>query len=653
MAARIPRPTPGQVVDIVSSHPRILVVRKRIKGPLVTFCLVIALLALAMGCSTPSLQGPKPPQPTRTPRSDMASATSIGSLTPSVPRVMTTPTLFHPTLQSGPTEVITTEPLRTRVDSLLARMTIEEKVGQLLMVYFTDPFFSPALERMITQYHVGGILIFNRNVRSMIELAQLIKRAQAAAISDGAGIPLFVAVDQEGGPIVRLTEGATVFPSNMAVGATGSAADARLMAQVMAAEMKAMGINMNLAPVLDVNNNPDNPVIGIRSFSSSPELVAKMGVAMIQAYQDSGVIATAKHFPGHGDTNLDSHTVLPRVDRDLAHLEGMELVPFRAAIGAGVDAIMTAHVVFPALDPTPDRPATLSPAVLQGLLRDRMGFEGLIATDSLGMGAIDERYGVTNAAALSFQAGADLLLFGNDPGHSPAEQPPAYERILSLVKGGTIPMHRLDDCVRRILVIKAKYGLLDRPPVSVKDIPHVVGTTEHQAFAQQVAQDSITLVKDDQRLLPLDPEASIVAIYPRSIVALGPALGQFSPDLRTMGIGIDPTAADIDKAQRLVAGVDVVILGTLDARWHPAQVQLLKALSRYPLIVVDLGAPYDLLALPELGTYLVTYGDVPVSLRAVARVIFGLEKPKGHLPVELPGLYPLGHGLTGFPRLEE
>jgi len=523
---------------------------------------------------------------------------------------------------------------------------MEQKVGQLFVVYFADPDFSPDLEQMITEYHVGGIIIFGRNVTSLADLAHLINDAQDAAISAEPGIPLFVATDQEGWPVLRLQEGATIFPSTMAVGATASMTDAQLMATIMASEMKAVGINMNLAPVMDVNSNPANPIIGIRSFGSSPRLVSRLGTAMIGTYQAQGIIATAKHFPGHGDTSLDSHLSLPIITHDWARLEAVELAPFRAAISTGVDCIMTAHISLPAVDPTPNQPATLSPPILQGLLRDQMGFEGLIATDSLGMTAITDRYDVASAAALAFQAGADLLMFGDDPGHDPSEQRPAYERVLQLVKGGSVPMSRLDDAVRRILLLKAKRGILDWQPVVTERIAEEVGTTEHMAAARQVALDSITLLRDDEHLLPLNPESSILVVCPPGAAGLGRVMQAYGSDIHLLEVGITPSGAQIEEVMAEAQGAEVVVLGTLNVQRYSEQVALVEAThADHRLITVALRSPYDLLSYPHVSTYLATYGQAPASMEALAEVLFGFEAPRGRLPVELPGLYAVGDGL--------
>lgn len=544
----------------------------------------------------------------------------------------------------SPTPTMSTE--ETRVEELLNSMTTEQKVGQLFVVHFNEPYFSPTLEKLITQYHVGGIIIFGRNVTTLTDLAQLINQAQQAATSSEPGIPLFVATDQEGWPVLRLKDEGTDFPSNMAVGATGSVSDAQLMATTMAEELTAVGINMNLAPVMDVNSNPANPIIGIRSFGSSPELVSRLGTAMIESYEAQGIVATAKHFPGHGDTAVDSHLSLPLITHDRARLESEDLVPFEAAISAGVDCIMTAHISVPAIDPAPDRPATLSAPILQGLLREQMGFQGLIATDSLGMKAITDQHDPPTAAALAFQAGADLLMFGDDPGHDPSEQYVAYERVMELVQQGVVPMERVDDTVRRILLLKARRGILDWRPTEIGRIADNVGTEEHLAAARQVARDSITLVRDHEHLLPLDSESPILVVYPPGGAGLFQAVQEHAADARSKEVSIRPSASEIDQVLTGVQDTQVAVLGTLDVQKHPEQGRLVEALDgHHRLIAVSLSSPYDLLSYPQVSTYLTAYGQAPVSMQAAARVLFGIETPRGRLPVELPGLYALGHGL--------
>ena len=604
--------------------------------------LVIGLALFASACRTesvPPINSPTLPPVASPTAIERPTATVIPTIRPTVTAVPTQP-------QPEPT----VDPVAERVDQILAGMTLEEKVGQLFLVFFIGPDLSPALQQMINEYHVGGLVLFNisDNLRSLPQVAGLINASQNEAVNHGAKIPMFIAVDQEGGLVARLKDGATIFPGNMAIGATGAVTHAQRMAEVTAIELEALGFNMNLAPVLDVNNNPDNPVIGTRSFGSSPDLVAKLGVAMITAYRAGGIIATAKHFPGHGDTAVDSHFGLPLIPYDLTHLQSTELAPFLAAKQAGVDAIMTAHILVPALEPASDLPATLSTNILQRFLREQVGYDGLILTDSLGMGALDQLYGVTRSGEMAFVAGADVLAFGADPTHIPQEQQPVYRQILAQVKSNTIPLSRLDDSVRRILRVKARYGLLDWQPVNLDEIPQRVGTDEHRQVARQIAEDSVTLVKNDQQLLPIGSDQSVLVVWPEATGDLGGALRAYHPNLKILRTSWDPSPDEIALAVRSAASVSVTLVGTLNARQYPGQVQLVKALADRSLVVVALGVPYDLMSFPDASTYLATYGDVPVSLTALVQVVFGLNLPRGHLPVDLPGVYPLGRGLTTF-----
>jgi beta-N-acetylhexosaminidase len=595
------------------------------KAPLL--CLIALVLCTA--CSQGALS--------RTP-------SAAGTPSPTLPH-STPPAKDTPRSTSQPAPIV--PPQEARVEEILLHMTIKEKVGQLFAVHFNETYFSPALEEMIVEYHVGGIIIFPHNLTTLTELATLISDAQQAAVDGEPGIPFFVAADQEGWPVLRLPEGGTIFPSNMAVGATDSVEDAQLMASVMASEMKAVGFNMNLAPVMDVNSNPQNPVIGTRSFGSSPELVSRLGTAMIEAYQSQGILATAKHFPGHGDTSVDSHYDLPVIDHDRARLEAVELVPFQAAISAGVECIMTAHVSVPALDPVVGRPATLSPDILQGLLREKMGFQGLIATDSLSMSALMNQYDLSTATALAFEAGADLLMFGYTPRYPPDLQLPAYDTVLRMVEEGAIPESRLDDAVRRILLTKARHGLLDWQPEPLDLALKRVGTESNQAAARQVALDSITLVRDEDALLPLSSDSPILVIYPRGGAAFGQAVLQHSPRATLLEVSERPTSRDFVQATTQAGAAHLVLIGTRDVMENPEQAALVEALRvDYPVIAVALDSPYDLLSYPQVSTYLATYGRAPVSMEALGQVLFGYAKPTGRLPVELPGLYEVGHRST-------
>jgi len=528
-------------------------------------------------------------------------------------------------------------------------MTLEQKVGQVFVISFEGTTFTPELGSAIRDLRLGGVLLSNANVSSLSQLRTVVTQAQKASVASGAQIPLFIGIDHEGGIITRLGDLVTEFPSNMAVGAARSLSDARLMADAMASELQTIGVNMTLGPVLDVNTDPANPVIGTRSFGSDPDLVTKMGLAMMERFQAQGMIAVGKHFPGHGGTTVDSHVSLPRLEADRGQLDAVALPPFRAATAAGVDAIMTAHIAVPALDSGSTGPATLSAPILTGLLRQEWGFNGLIATDSLGMGAVDDAFGMEKAAVLAFQAGADLLMFGWDTVDAPAEITAAYDALLELVQKDSARAEQLDDSVRRILRTKAKRGILDWEPRS-DPTGEAVRTPEHLRLARQIARSSVTLVRDDAGILPLRPETRLLVIYPQSVPHVETALRICFEDLQSLPVRRNPEEPEIKAAQENATEAEVVVVATLDAMAFPGQVTMVQALAEqtHSIVVVALRSPYDLLMFPEQTTYVAIYGETSPSLEAVADLLCGKIEPRGLLPVDLPGLYPFGHGIRQF-----
>lgn len=543
------------------------------------------------------------------------------------------------------------------VEELLAKMTLEQKVGQMVMAGFPGAAVGPEVTQLIRQHAVGGVILFARNVQNPYQVADLTRALQQMARSSGAGVPLFIAADQEGGIVVRIRDGVTVFPGAMALGATGSEEYAYQAGRVTGRELKALGINMNFAPVLDVNNNAANPVIGVRSFGEDPAAVARLGTAFIRGLQAEGVAATAKHFPGHGDTDTDSHIALPTVPHERARLDQVELVPFRAAIEAGVDAIMTAHVTFPAVDPTPGMPATLSHRVLTGLLREELGFKGLIVTDAMEMQAITSNFGIVEAAVRAVEAGADMVLVA-----WPADWYDAVRVIQGLVqaaRSGRISEERINASVRRILEYKKARGLFEAAPYDRSAIAASIGRPEDRALALQMAADAVTVVKDDQGILPLDPSAlgKVLVISPQlteltqaeergaSLTTLGNVIGKRVPNVTELVIGTNPNTNQRVQAVTAARQADTVIIGTYRA--NAAQAALVDDLRRMGkrLIVVALREPYDLLRFPNVPTYVATYGYLPLHMEALAQVLFGERPAKGRLPVSLPSLFPLGHGI--------
>jgi beta-N-acetylhexosaminidase len=528
----------------------------------------------------------------------------------------------------------------SRIDRLLQHMLMSQKVGQTLMIGFEGLSVTAELRDMIEHYHIGGVILFARNIASPNQVAKLTADLQALARESGLA-PLLIAIDQEGGRVARLTEqtGFVEFPSAMAVAATNDVRNAGRIAQALAVELRAVGINVDFAPVLDVNNNPSNPVIGTRSFGCDPRRVAACGVAFIEAMQAEGVLSFGKHFPGYGDISVDPHLALPTIPHDLSHLEAMEFIPFRAAMTAHVAGIMSAHAIFPALDPTPGRPATISLAVLTGLLRDTMVYKGLLVTDSLEMGALVEAgYTPPHAALAACMAGSDILLFNK--GHDDHRQ--AFELILDRAQHSQHASKRVQDAARRILLAKASLGLFDATPSIA---PALVGTADRRILSRTIAAESITLLRDEAGMLPLSGNPRPYILIP-GIASLGQLM-----NATDVPIHMRPTDHDLRSAMELAEKKHPLVVGVVNLADNPEQATLVNTLLEKgaSVVLVALRDPYDLLAFPNAPTMLATYGAPPPTLAALADVLTGKVRPQGRLPVELPGLFALGAGMQGFP----
>ena len=513
------------------------------------------------------------------------------------------------------------------IDTMIAEMTIEEKVGQLIMVGFEGTQANEAIETHIRKRFVGGIVLFSRNIQSPQQMAELTNELQRLAEATARQIPLFIGIDQEGGWVIRLKEGATVLPGNMALGATDSTELAERAGEITAVELAAVGVNLNFAPVMDVNNNPDNPVIGRRSFGESPELVSRLGVPYIQGLQRNGVLATAKHFPGHGDTTVDSHFDLPTVNHDLERIHALELQPFRAAIDADVAAIMTAHIIYPAFDA--DRPATLSPTILTDLLRKELGFDGLLITDDMEMKAIDDRYRSGEAAVMAVEAGADIVMVL----WTPAKQIEVFDALLSAVKSGRISQTRLDQSIERIL--KSKGAAFERRFVDPDAVGTTVGVEAHQQLAQTIASRAITVVRNRNNLLPLTlaPETSVLILSASS--TLFENFKVHHPNTFEARIPETPRGAQLQLQLPLrPEDANVIIAGITNIE----QAGLVHQFSfrSTPIIVIAFGSPYTLRDCPFVSASLAAYDIHDASVSAAVEVIVGAREAQGKLPIQLP-----------------
>ncbi len=566
-------------------------------------------------------------------------------------------------------------------EKTLHKLTLEEKVGQVFMIWCRASFLNVEnpeylqLREAMQKYHVGSFAMTVHVdgpylLRSEpYEAAELLNRLQG-----DSKLPLLFAADFERGVSMRLM-GATVFPHAMAFGGDGKLEDAETFGRITAEESRAIGIHWNFFPDADVNSNPANPIINTRSFGEDPKQVGDLVAAYIKGAHEGGMLTTAKHFPGHGDTATDSHLGVASVNVDRAHLDSIELPPFRRAIAAGVDSVMVAHVTVPALDADPNHVATISPAIVSDLLEKQLGFKGVVVTDALDMAGLTHLFAnnIGRAAVEAFKAGNDLLLI-------PADFPASYNAMLQAVQSGEISRERLDRSVLKILKTKASLGLQGARLVDVSAIAEVVGKPKNLAFGQQVADDAVTLVRDTGKVLPLKSQGTAKAGLPyttqeeahNQIVAV-----LFSDDVRTESgrafarefrarvpdarvIYVDPRIAAgmsdevlkaVDEAQTVVAAVYVVptagkvgnSVALADATGALLQQLLDHAAGK--TAVVAMGNPYLAADFPKIENYMCTFSNATVSEIGAIKALFGEIAVQGHLPVSIPNVAGRGAGI--------
>ena len=558
------------------------------------------------------------------------------------------------------------------VRSTMRKMTTDQKIGQLFVTYAYGTDARTVTEadaaqnlaaygvrtpaEVVDKYGLGGVIYFawSNNVANPQQIAKLSNGLQRAAANRDTKVdpPLLISTDQEMGVVVRVGPPATQLPGSMALGATRDPRSAQQAAQITGRELRAIGINQNYAPDADVNVDPQNPVIGVRSFSSDPALVSQLVAAQVTGFEQpgrQGVSSTAKHFPGHGDTSTDSHYGLPVIDHTREEWEQLDEPPFRAAVEAGIDSIMTAHIVVPALDPSED-PATLSQPILTGLLRERLGYDGVVVTDSLQMAGVREKYGDDEVAVRAVLAGADQLLM-------PMDMDVAYEAVQEAVASGRISAERLDQSVERILRMKYERGVVQQPYVTERRVERVVGTPEHQQAAQSITDRTVTAVANPAGALPTRVEGRSVLVTGAGVApatALGDRLAAQGAVSQVVETGLAPTAAKQAEAAAAAEGKDLVVVLTNKAWANAGQQQLVSQLQAtgVPVVVVAVRDPYDAAYVSPDLPFLATYSSTAVSMESVVRVLTGQVAPTGKLPVDVPVagqpdevLYPFGHGL--------
>lgn len=539
-------------------------------------------------------------------------------------------------------------------DKLISYMTVSEQIGQMLMPDIRQwngkvtTTVNEGLKQSIQNQDLGGLILFDKNIVDARQLTKLTHELQLEA----GDIPLFLGIDQEGGVVKRIP-GGTNLPGQMALGATSDTALAEAAGKLTGEELKALGLQVNFAPVLDINSNPDNPIIGMRSFGSDVDLVSRLGLATIQGMRQSGVIAAVKHFPGHGDTAVDSHLGLPVLTHNRERLNAMELKPFRAAIENGVEMIMTAHIAFPAVDNEQvislkdgsrvPIPATLSKKVLNGLLREELGYQGVIISDAFTMDAIAEHFGEKQAVERAVSAGVDIILM-------PQDSAAAHQTLVDAVKSGRIPAETIHESVKRILELKAKYGLFDRSEnlaQKLTAVNDIVGSEEHRRVEKEIAERSVTLLagRDGAHPDQIHPGDRVVIAaadqkqaeqLERQLMEAGSKL---SLNTQTTVIAQGKTS----EALQVMEKADYVILASYQFRnvgsqfgWDDYQTvidEMNKRNKRYTL--VSLGNPYEMIHLQNVRSGVAVYGKQEPNTFAAIKVLLGQLEAGGVLPVEM------------------
>ncbi len=543
------------------------------------------------------------------------------------------------------------------IQSTLQSMSTEEKVGQMFMLAFAGSQLDEA--RVLMEEHlVGGAYISDENVPTAAAAVRLCNKLQSFALNTRLGIPLLLGADQEGTWSVMTAESA-MGPGNMALGASADPQRAYDMYRVIAQETSAVGLNVVLGPAADCNSNPHNSIIGMRSFGEDPQLVAAMTAAAVRGLKDGGSVATLKHFPGHGDTTMDSHRGLPTVTRSRDELMRIDLHPFAAGIEAGAKIVMTSHIVFTALDPL--RPATLSPAILGDLLRGELGFDGMIVSDSMNMHSMRRNYAPADAAIQGFNAGVDLMMLAEEHYDHDAEryldkQRALIRAVIEAVEDGRIAAERVDDAVGRVLRLKAEAGFSTAP---LSEAAGAVGGAAQRAVELEAARRALAVLRDRRGLLPIDPSATLTLVNATARSAydvltqtrgIGPnqALAAFDVFGEALSEGcesVNALAAEdfaVDKIPADGAVIAVTENYTLpgmdfDQSRQAAIVRALHERAGERLIVLALRDPYELADFPEIGTYVCSFSFRPCAAKAAADMLLGRIEASGRSPVSVPG----------------
>lgn len=524
------------------------------------------------------------------------------------------------------------------IDAMIASMSLEHKVAQMFMVTLHGSVLTEAGANDLRNWQPGGVVLFGENVGDPGAVTRL-TNAYQSTITGAGGVPLLISIDQEGGVVTRLTDGFTTFPAPVLIDAAGDDL-AYQVGQAVAQELSAVGINMNLAPVSDLETYKDNPIIFRRAWGSDPQMAGAAVAAFIRGSESMHVLATAKHFPGHGETRVDSHAQLPVLNLSLDRLHSVEFVPFEKAIAAHVAAVMVAHIYYPALEPTVGLPASLSHNVITGVLRDQLGYKGLIMTDALDMNAVDLNYSFYDAVVMAIQAGADLVAMGPSIGQTGFEA--AMQRVVNEVRAGNIPESRIDDSVRRILETKQQYGLLNWQPLDPATAADRVDLKAHAQLVDQLYRSGVTVAYDRNHLVPIQPDRKTAIIFLATRYQIQQECSQYSTNIRWAGVADNPTPEQIGWAKDAANWADTVVVFTQNADKNPEQQKLVNTLPPEKTIAVALWSVYDWQTYPNVAAYMLTYTPGRPAVPAACAILFGAAPATGVLPITLRADLPAG-----------
>ncbi len=552
-------------------------------------------------------------------------------------------------------EIDTNEPPSNEsfLDSLVANASLKEKVGQLFFVPVEGRFLNhdshrfKELSDLVTREHIGGLIFMRGDIYGQAMLTNKLQKLSK--------VPLWITQDMEFGAAMRVS-GTTRFTPAMGVASSGDKRNAFMMGKITAIEAKALGVHQIFAPVLDVNNNPDNPVINVRSFAGDPEIVSEFGIAFMQGVHSEGVVSTAKHFPGHGDTDTDSHLALPVLDHNYSRLDSIELIPFKAAIDMGIPSIMSAHISFPQISEHPELPGTLDESILGRILKDSLNFDGVVVTDGLEMQGITSKFSAGRAVVQALKAGADIMLISPDIYT-------AINEVVDAVERNEISEERIDESYRKIIAWKQEHGLFDQNnQVDINNLDNRISTNFHQAVADRIARESITLLKNEGNLIPIDPtvhqKVLLVSISDEDFGNTGSAfvrtIRDYHPDVTFRVHDTRSNANDEQKILEEARKADLVIIGSFIGLSFQESIQLSRKQSSFlnrlkrvnkPTVLVMFGNPYLVSELEDTDAHIMAWANTSLQMRNTAPGLFGASPITGKLSIEIPGMYELGDGI--------